>query len=180
MILKLSTNKLLQSHKPLIKEMFDAIVTQVGTSRMRKALVAAIDSIVEESLNTFVLPAIQRNLVQQRSVFTSTLYNSLRFTSDGPGRVALDAGPAQHYAGILEKGSQPRQIDSRETDNIIRWVIYNKQVDEDTGKSIADKVIRAIEERGNQPHPYIEPALELMMPVVKDVVHQQLAAVLRP
>ncbi len=180
MIFKLSVNKLLQNQRPLIKEMFDAITQQVGTARMRKALVAEIDEIVTESLNDVLLPAIKHNIVENRSVFTSALYNYLIFTSDGPGRVVLDTGPAKDYAGILEKGSQPREIGSRETDNIIRWVIYKKGVDEDTGKSIATHIINRIETQGNIAHPYIEPAVELMMPVVKDVVKQRLDAVLRP
>jgi len=180
MLFKLSTNKLLQSNKKYLKELFDSITTQVGRTNIRVALVREIDEVVEESLNDIVLPAIQRNLVSNNSIFTSTLHNSLKFSSDGPGRVVLDAGPAQHYALILERGSKPRQIDPREEGNIIRWVIYKRRVDEETGKAVAQHVIRRIEKKGNVPHPYIEPALQLMMPVVQDIVKQRLGAVLRP
>jgi hypothetical protein len=175
---RVSVNKKLQSNKRFLKELFDAIILQVGTTRIKKVLTDQIDTIVNESLNDILLPAIRQNLVNNKSMFTTTLYNYLQFTTDGPGRVVLDAGPADSYASILEKGSQPRQVDSAEADRIIRWVIFKRHVTAEQGIEAAQHVVSKIEKTGNNPHPYIEPAMELMMPIVKDAVQHRLSEVL--
>ena len=186
-MLRVSTKGIPRSSKPLLKGLFDAVTLQSlmtrGLVSFKKAMEDEIGQVVEESLNDVVLPAMQRNLILNKSIFTSALYNLLKFKVDGPGRVVLEAPDGvgtKNYAAILESGSKPRDLSGSEIANIVRWVIHKRRVDEERGKQIALHVIERIESKGNVPHPYIEPAMQLMMPVVQDVVKQRLQQVFRP
>ena len=183
-MLRISVNKNLVSHKKFLKDLFDAIelqsLVQRGLISFKKAMQEEIDTIILDTLNSTLLPSIRQNLVNNKSVFTSTLYNSLQFSSSKPGQVVLEAGKSQgnrEYAVILERGSKPRTVDEAERDNIVRWVIHKRKISEERAIRAAGLVVRKIQRTGSNPHPYIEPAMQLMMPVVKQIVANRLQTV---
>ncbi len=178
---RVSVSKNLTNHKKFLKDLFDAItvqaLVQTGLVHFKKAMHDEIDTIIIETLNSTLLPAIRQNLINNKSIFTSTLYNSLHFSSTKPGQVVLEASKStgnREYAVILERGSKPRTVDQAETDNIVRWVLFKRKVSEERAISAANMVVRKIQKTGNVPHPYIEPALQLMMPIIKQVVAERL------
>lgn len=185
-----STNFRLVAQKPFLRRLFDAATTQVldsGLQNFKGAMFKEVDKVLVESLNDVLLPAIRQNLITNKSMFTGTLYSALNFANPESGRVVLE-GPdkgsgSRDYARILESGGPrgrrvPRPIGGAEASNIVRWIIFKRNITPEKATAAAGHVIRKIEREGSKPHPYIQPAVDLMMPAVKDLVHQRLADVL--
>ena len=133
-----------------------------------------IDTKLLDVVTDIMLPAIKQKLVENESVFTGALYNGLFFSQAEPGKVALNVTPNVNYARILESGSNPRGVDNDEGERIVRWVVH-KIGTEDNSKLIAAAVIAKIEGKGNDPHPFIMPAVAETIESVKSAFGKEIS-----
>jgi len=121
----------------------------------QRTLQRATDAIIS-SIEAILIPAIQANLVTNKSVFTTALHDSFSTRVREQGTVSLISSAP--YALTVEFGSGPRNIDNNEFQNIVEWAEF--KFPKQNPQEVANNVTNAIQAKGNIEHPYIKPAIE--------------------
>lgn len=132
-----------------------------------------IKQILTDVGNDLIIPAIQLQLIANRSVATGKLVSSFSvgFSLDAKSRIIVGVTSDQDYALEVEKGQGPHEPDM---DVLEEYVQAKMGVSGQDIHSRAASIAATLRERGAKAHPYIAPAIDAIEHIVAVKVVQDL------
>lgn len=114
-----------------------------------------------KSANRIVIPKIQETLAKDKINYKGKLSKSLIARAKGePPNIEIVADTP--YAAYVELGSEPRAVPGNEKKRIKTWVKNKLKVKPESVDNVAKRVIKGIQESGNQDHPYFFNSFEMV------------------
>jgi hypothetical protein len=141
-----------------IKITADVSSVMVRLAKFRKVIPDAAQDALVESAEAILIPSIKSRLKENRSVFTSELYNKIavkpRPIAPGKNPIIEVGAFGVPYAERVEKGGPPHTPNLM----VILEYVHRKMGLQGTQASmVALAIIKTIEEVGTKPHPFLMP-----------------------